>query len=189
MIDCPRKQHGLPATPGAGHGVEAPGHPRSSLHSAQHRAASPPPRAGTGFGHRQSRERSPCATKAWLGAHGCDCTASPRRGGSPGRDREPAEPARSRQRCRGRGEQQHPSHIARHRRGCSAGAAPVSPGGSAKEQEVQEPQRPHLSSCPIAAEEGDSSGDGSRRIAEPLLDKQLPPIYLCPYGAAEQVCR
>lgn len=32
-------------------------------------------------------------------------------------------------------------------------------------------------------------GEGSRRVVELLLDKQLPPIYLCPYGAGEQVCR
>lgn len=48
---------------------------------------------------------------------------------------------------------------------------------------------PHLGSGRSIAVEGDFFGDGSHCIAESLLDKQLPPIYLCPYGTQEQVCR
>lgn len=65
------------------------------------------------------------------------------------------------------------------------------PGGSTEEggRGAGGGHSPFLGSCPSAAGEGDSLGEGSRRAVELLLDKQLPPIYLCPYGAGEQVCR
>lgn len=55
---------------------------------------------------------------------------------SPGCDGEPTELARSRQRCRGWGEQQHPSHTPWHRRGCPMGAVPgAAPRRGTEEQE------------------------------------------------------
>lgn len=147
------------------------------------------PAAGTssslptlGLGYRHSKEQSPSANQglaqAGWGAHGCCCT--------------PCSGEEMALLCFSYGDGAPSTHPVALQEdallGC-AGVTQMQNEGERRGSRRGPIHRPHLSCGRSIAVEGDFLGDGSRRIAGSLLDKQLPSIYLCPYGTQEQVCR